>query len=71
MIPAITAERRIRYSVTDFLRNRDGFSISVLKTGSIFTRQKIINFAAGAEEELLQQDTTPNGFYTAREKWNR
>jgi hypothetical protein len=71
MIHAITAERLKSYSATDILTNRDGFSISVWKTGSIFILQKIISFAAEAEEELLQQDTTPNGFCTAKERWNR
>jgi hypothetical protein len=61
MIPAITAGKLKKYSVMDFLTNRDGYLTSVLKTGSIFIRQKRTSFAAEAEAVRSQPDIITSG----------
>ena len=71
MIPAITAGKPKRYSATVFLTNRDGYLTSVLKTGSIFIRQKKTSYVAEAEAAHSQPGTTLNESFTVKRKLSR
>jgi len=71
MTRAITVERLKSCSDTVFLKNPDGYSISVSKTGWTCIQQRVISSVVVAVAGHLPQDTMRNGYFTAEKKWPR